>query len=177
MDFEKAWNTALHQTEIIRSRVAALQTSKDTRVPYVLLAESSINVGDTVVRKGEVIVDKPALFLPPNNPQLKGFDMEDLGTFNEASMINFLLIRGVTLPSFHYDNKTHSLNIYEGDLSSAIKFYNKELQHQENVYTGLIKGSEEYWQFSILIFICSQVARNADTDIRKLLERYKKGLS
>ena len=177
MDFEKAWNTALQQTEIIRSRVAALQTGKDTRVPYVLLAESSINAGDTVVRKGEVIVDKPALILPPNNPQFKGFDLDDLDAFNEASMINFLLIRGVSWPSFNYDNQTHSLNVFEGGLSSAIKFYNKELQQQENVHTGLIKGPEEYWQFSILIFICSQVAKNANLDIQKLLERHKKGLS
>lgn len=174
MDFETAWNTALKQTEIIRSRLAALQTGRDTRVPYVLLAESSINVGDTIVRKGEVIVDKPSLILPPNNPQFKGFDLEEQNAFRESAMINFLLVRGVTLPSLNYDNRTHSLNVYEGDLSSAIKFYNKELQYEENVHTGLIKGSEEYWQFSVLIFICSQVARNAAVDIRKLLEHYKK---
>lgn len=176
MDFETAWNTALKHTEIIRSRVAALQTGRDTRVPYVFLAESSINIGDTIVRKGEVIVDKPSIILPPNNPQLKGFALEGQSAFNESSMINFLLVRGVTLPSLNYDNKTHSLNVFEGDLSSAIKFYMRELQQQENVYTGLIKGSEEYWQFSVLIFICSQVARNADVDIRKLLERYKDDL-
>ncbi len=173
MDLEKAWSTALKETEILRTRVAALQTSADTRVPYVLLAESSINVGDTVVRTGEVKVDKPSLILPPNNPQFEGFDWDELSAFNQNAMVNFLLIRGVSMPSFRYDNRTQSISVFDGDLSRAAKHYQEEFRRQENVTTGLIKGSEEYWPFSVLIFICTQVARNADTDIRKLLERFK----
>jgi len=59
MDMEEAWNKALRYTEIIRSRVQSLMTFKDTAVSYILLSESSINVGDTVVRRGEVVVEKP----------------------------------------------------------------------------------------------------------------------
>ncbi|MCA9394828.1 MAG: hypothetical protein KC900_11530 [Candidatus Omnitrophica bacterium] len=173
MDLEKAWNAALKETEIIRARVAALPTATATSVPYVLLAESSINVGDTVVRTGEVKVDKPSLILPPNNPQFEGFEFDQLNAFNQNAMVNFLLIRGVSIPSFRYDNRTQSISVFEGDLSKAAKHFQNELSRQENVSTGLIKGSEEYWPFSVLIFTCTQVARNADIDIRKLLERFK----
>ena len=74
MNFEKMWGKALKHTEIVRARIQALSMLGDTHVPYVLLSESSINVGDTVVRKGEVLVQKPSLIIPPNNPQFKGFD-------------------------------------------------------------------------------------------------------
>ncbi len=174
MDIEKYWEKALKQTEIIRSRVQALMTMADTRVPYILLSESSINLGDTVVRKGEVLVQKPALILPPNNPQFKGFELEDAQDINSNQLINFLLVRGVMIPSLKYDNKTHSLDIYEGGLSAAIKHYNTVLQEAENISTGLMAAPEDCWQFSLLIFICTQIAKNADHDIRKLLDEYHK---
>ena len=169
------WTKALKQTEIIRSRVQALSMSGNTCVPYLLLSESSINVGDTVVRKGEVLVQKPSLFIPPNNPQFEGFEFENEdGTeaFDENSFINFLIVRGISIPSLCYDNKTSSLDIYEGKLSKAIKHHENILQQQENVHTGLLVGPEDCWQFSILIFICSQIIKNADQDIQRLLDEY-----
>ena len=90
------WRRALKDTEIIRARVKSLSMMGDTRVPYVLLSESSINLGDTVVRKGEVLVQKPALFIPPNNPQFQGFEFErGEDRFDETSFINFLIVRGI----------------------------------------------------------------------------------
>ena len=174
MDFNSAWQKALKNTEIIRSRVRALMTTTDTHVPYILLSESSINEGDTVVRKGEVIVQKPAIIVPPNIPHFEGFEFEKEENFNEQFFINFLLVRGVSVPSFHYDNKTSSLEIFEGKLSVAIKKFQDQLQESEDVHTGLIVGAEDCWQFSLLIFICTQVARNADHDIRNLLDEFKK---
>ncbi|VAX35795.1 hypothetical protein MNBD_UNCLBAC01-320 [hydrothermal vent metagenome] len=174
MDLSEIWNKALSHTEIIRARVQALLTIGDTHVPYVLLSESSINIGDTVVRKGKVLVEKPTLVLPPNNPQFSGFDFNQQENLDPSSMLNFLMIRGIALPSMRYDNKTSSLDIYEGKLSKAITHYEDKFQQQENVSTGLIAGPEDCWQFSLLIFVCSQIARNAETDIKKLMDEHKR---
>ena len=175
MDFNELWQKALKNTEIIRTRVQALMTFNETRVPYILLSESSINLGDTVVRKGEVIVEKPAIFLPPNIPQFEGFNFEEReASFNEDALINFLFVRGISLPSLKYSNTTHSLDIFEDKLSKAIHHYQELLTKQENVHTGLIAAPEDCWQFSVLIFICSQIVKNADYDIRKILEKYRK---
>lgn len=173
MDIEKNWNKALKETEIIRARVMPLQSAADTSVPYILLSESSINSGDTAVRKGEVVVGRPSLFIPPDNPQFLGFEFDQESSFNENMLINFLLIRGVRLPSLTYDNKTNTLDIYEGRLNQAIKHYTELLQKEENVKTGLLVGPEDCWQFSLLVFICSQVSRSAERDIKKLLEDFK----
>jgi len=173
VDFDKLWGKALSRTEIIRVRVQALSSLGDTHVPYVLLSESSINLGDTVVRKGEVLVRKPSLIIPPNNPQFKGFEFEE-NQFDENSLINFLIVRGISMPSFRYDNRTSSLDIFEGKLSAAVKHYAKSMQQKEEVRAGLLVGPEDCWQFSILIFIASQIMKNADQDIRRLLDEFHK---
>ncbi len=173
MDIYDYWTRALKSTEIIRPRVHGLLSHRETAVPYIMLSESSVNDGDTVVRRGEVIVEKPSLVLPPANPQLQGFEFAAEENFKQEAFINFLLIRGIQLPSMKYNNKTHSLEVFEGGLSKAIHHYGDFLQREENVSTGLLAGPEEGWQFSILVYICSQVARNAETDIRNLLKDFK----
>ncbi|MEI7998525.1 MAG: hypothetical protein WCH62_03355 [Candidatus Omnitrophota bacterium] len=172
MDIQDSFEKALKETEIVRSRVLSLQTFADTHVPYILLSASSINEGDTVVRKGEVLVQKPALILPPNIPQFEGFSADDHAVLDSDAMINFLLVRGVSMPSMKYNNKTSSLDIFEGHLDDATKHYNNHLQSQENTATGLLIGPEDVWPFSLLIFICGQIARNSSTDIRKLLDQW-----
>jgi len=174
MDIPKAWEKALRNTEILRSRVHDLATFSDTHVPYILLSESLADNADTVVRKGEVIVEKPSIILPPNFPQFLGFDFEKEKELEREDVTHFLLVRGVTLPSLKYHNQTFSLNIYDGGLKKAIDHFSDQLQGKEDVHTGLIAGREDCWQFSVLIFICSQAARNADVDIRRLMEKYKK---
>lgn len=173
MDIQKYWEKALKETEIIRSRVKALLSSQATRVPYILLSESQINLGDTVVRTGEVVVEKPSLIVPPNNPMFSGFDFDNQDeALSENSLVNFLIVRGVRLPSLRYDNQTSSLDIYEGRLTEAIAHYQDILQRQENTSTGLLKVPEDCWPLALLIFICTQVARNADQDIRRLMDDY-----
>ena len=174
MDFHEAWALALKNTDVIRSRVSSLNTFSDTHVPYVLLSPSSINEGDTVVRKGEVVVYRPSLILPPNIPQFEGFDFDKEEGMSDNSVINFLLVRGVSLPSLKYNNKTMSLDLFEGDVAKAVSFFANRLEREEDVATGLLTGHEDIWQLSLVIFICSQIARNTESDIRRLMDEYRR---
>ncbi len=173
MDIQEAFEKALKETEIIRSRILSLGTFEDTHVPYVLLSASSINYGDTVVRKGEVLVQKPSLILPPNIPQFEGFDSDDVPVLDSDAMVNYLLVRGVSLPSLRYNNKTSSLDVFEGKVDEAIKYYGNQMQSQENTTAGLLVGPEDVWPFSLLIFISGQIVRNSSTDMRRLLDRWQ----
>ena len=173
MDIQDYWEKALKQTEIIRPRVAPLLTFADTHLPYIFLAESVLNTGDTVVRKGEILVERPALVLPPNFPQFEGFDFEKERHVDQNLLNNFLLLRGIRFPSLKYNNKTSSLDVYEGKLARAIQYYSDELQKEENLSMGLLMGPEDTWQFSVLIFICTQALRSSDKDIKELLEEFK----
>ena len=174
MNIQDSWEKALEKTKIIRPRAQELQTFSDTDLPYTFLAEALVNKGDTVVRRGQVLVEKPAIILPSNLPQFDGFDFEKEFDSGQDMVTNLLLVRGVTFPSMKYNNKTFSLNIYDGHIEKAIAHYSNMLQRQEDVHSGLIVGPEDCWQFSVLIFICTQVAKSANTDIRKLWEHFRK---
>ena len=175
MNIQDGWEKALKSTKILRPRPKELLTFEATEVPYIFLSESSVNLGDTVVRKGQVVVEKPAIILPSNSPQFEGFDFEREFHSGQDMILNFLFVRGVTFPSLKYNNKTYSLDVYEGHLEKAIEYYSDKLQRGEDVANGLITGPEDSWQFSILIFIATQIMRSADSDIKRLLERFKEG--
>jgi hypothetical protein len=176
MDIQEYWEKALKQTEVIRPRVQPLSTFSATQLPYIFLAESLLNIGDTVVRKGEVMVEKPSIILPSSIPQFEGFESDE-HPVDPNSLINFLLVRGVRFPSLRYNNKTESLEVFEGKLKSAIEHHQRLLERNENTTAGLIIGPEDCWPFSIMIFIAHQVMKQSDGDIRKLWDDFKgKGL-
>lgn len=174
MDIQQLWEKALKNTEIIKSRVQPLLTFETTKLPYIFLSESSVNIGDSVVRKGKVFVEKPSIVLPENIPQFEGFEFDEELDLNEDTVINFLLVRGIRFPSYRYNNRTYSLDIYEGRLSRAMEYFSAQLEKKEDVHTGLIVGPEDCWQFSVLIFIGTMVVKSADKDIKKLLEDFEK---
>lgn len=174
MDLEEKWKKAVSKTEILRGRITHLLTFEQTVLPYIFLAESVVNQGDTVVRKGEVVVEKPLLILPENFPQFEGFDFKKEMSITEDSIRTLLLMRGITFPSLKYHNITSSIDIYEGPLSKAIKENNESLQKKEDLTTGLIAGSEDCWQFSVLLYIAALISKSAASDIQKLLDKFKK---
>ncbi len=175
MDIHEVWEKALKNTEIIRPRIQPLATFAATTIPYIFLAESAVNHGDTVVRHGEIVVDKPSIILPPNLPQFEGFEFDKEFPSAADYLSTFFLVRGVRFPSMKYENKVNSLDIREEGLSKSVEFYSKELQRQENVSTGLVIGPEDSWQFSVLIFICGQITRSAEGDIKRLFDKFKEG--
>ena len=174
MNLQDRWEKALKKTEIVRPRIKPLATFEATTVPYIFLANSEISRGDTVVRKGEVVVEKPAIVLPFNMPHFEGFDFEEELDVNEDLLMSFFLVRGVSFPSFRYNNKTASLDIYEGKLPRAVQHYSHTLGRDENTHTGLIIGPADCWQFSVMIFVGSQITRSAEGDIRRLFEDFGK---
>ncbi len=173
MDIHALWEKTLKKTQVIRPRVQPLQVLGATQLPYIFLGESAVNKGDTVVRKGEVTIDEPRLVLPSHLPQFEGFEMGEEWKSAQEYVMNFLMIRGIRFPSHKFENKGAHLDIFEGDIAKASSHFRKMLESQENVNTGLVIGPEDCWQFSILFFIGSQVLRQADGDMRRLLDEHR----
>jgi hypothetical protein len=173
MDLEEKWNKAIKCTEIIRSRVAYLSTFEATTIPYIFLAESTINLGDTVVRQGKIVVHKPAIVLPEDTPQFEGFEFEKDYKVNADMVRMFLFVRGVSFPSLKYEHEVSRLDIREGPLEKAKEYFKHELERTEDVQTGLILGSEDTWQFSLLIYVGLLIGKSLPSDLRKLLEKFK----
>jgi len=172
MDIQELWDKALKQTEIIRARAQDLATFETTVLPYIFLAESGLNLGDTVVRKGQVLVERPSLILP--SPQFEGFEFETDLQVSDDAVLNFLLVRGVKFPSMRYRHELSDLSVREGSLQNAIDYFSDQLKRTEDIQTGLVVGPEDAWQFSVLILVGSLVIRSAEGDLRRLLNAWRK---
>ena len=173
MDLEEKWNKALVQTEIVRLRVSYLSTFDTTVIPYIFLAESTVNLGDTLVRQGKILVHKPAIILPEEMPQFEGFEFEKEYQVNAEMVRMFLLVRGISFPSLKYEHEISKLDIYEGRLDKAKAHFKQELERTENVQTGLIIGPEDTWQLSLLIYVGLLIGKSLSSDLRKLWEKFK----
>jgi hypothetical protein len=132
-------------------------------------------MGDTVVRKGKVIVHRPLIILP-HGPfaQFEGFDFEEDFSLSGDDIRRFLLMRGISFPTLKYRNETHTLDIFEGELKKAIAYFSDQLEREEDVYSGLIAGPEDAWQFSILIYVAAMAVRSASSDIEQIIEELRR---
>ena len=169
MDIEKLWERAKKKTEVVRGRVKGLSSVSLTAVPYVFLAESSVNEGNTVVRKGKVIVEKPLIVLPQDAPQFDGFDFEEELGISQELVQTFLLMRGIRFTSLKYNNMVFDLEVEEASLSRCVDKHKRQLEREENVTTALVLGPEDCWQLSLLLYVASLAGRCARTDIMKLM--------
>jgi hypothetical protein len=171
VDIEQLWDKAQKKTEVVRGRAKGLFTFARTDVSYIFLAESAVNDGHVVVRKGEVAVEKPMIVLPENMPQFEGFEFEEEMDVDMDTVQTFFLMRGLRLPSFKYNNLVQELELEEGALSKVTEKYKKYLEKEENVNTALITGPEDCWQFSILLYVGALIGRCARADIINLMDK------
>jgi hypothetical protein len=171
MDIEQLWEKAQEKTEVIRGRVKGLATFSSTSVPYMFLGESSVNQGNTVVRRGKVLIERPMILLPEDLPQFEGFDFQEDLELDQGAIQMFFIMRGIRFPSLKYNNTVDNLDLDELSLAKSAEKYKRKLERAENVNTALILGPEECWQFSLLIYMASLVGRCARTDIMNLMDK------
>ena len=174
MDIQELWDKARKHTEILRMRLQELATFEATAVPYVFLAESSLNQGDTLVRKGQVLIERPSLVLPNLSPQFEGFAFDEMVQLSDESVATFLLVRGIQFPSLKYRHQISSLDVIEEPLQQVITQWTQRFSAAEDIRTGLVVGPEEAWQFSVLLLVGALVVRSAEGDLRRLLEEWRR---
>ncbi len=170
---DELWNEAINNTEIVRLPIKRLLTFGLTNFDYVFLGESLVNKGDTVVRKGKLSIDKPALILPGNMPTFKGFNTED-GIGLDSKLSSFFYVRGISFPSLRYTNEICEIDIFEGSLTEAERHYLDEVRNNELISTGIVIGSDMSWQFSVLLMSCHIIDNYVDRDLREIINKIKK---
>ncbi|MBN1257096.1 MAG: hypothetical protein JXA52_05265 [Planctomycetes bacterium] len=164
----EAFIEAQRKTRILRTRKNLLYTFGSTRLPYVFLANSGINRGDVVMRKGEVSVDRPKIFTPSNPVELEGFGFEEL----EEGMIPVLLNRWVHFPPAKYHNSSSALEVLDGPFERAQEEIINRLDRQNDIRTGVIQGLEHLWGFSVLGYVGQMIVRSTPSNIGEYFEHY-----
>ena len=98
-------------THIIRERKYSLYTFGDTRLPYYFVSRSELDSKDTVVREGNVVVEKPQILLPGTMGVFEGFEFdEDMGV-DENDVQHLLIARKILLPSLKYTNHESNMEV------------------------------------------------------------------
>jgi hypothetical protein len=173
INLEKKWAEAIKKTKIVRTRYAKLNTFHKTVLPYVLINESCVNKSTTVIREGKVEVSPLMIHLPDGSPIFDGFNFFDTTEYQTETIKTFLLVRGIKLPSLKYSNDEIKLDLSEKTVEEVVKEYQIKLARKEDLDTGIIVGIPDVWQFSLLIYIISNITKSIKNDIKNIFDSFE----
>ena len=169
MNFEEKYRYALEHSKIHRYRQSNLFTFGTTRLPYVLAARSSINSGESIIRRGEIVTEKPSIMLQNNEPSFSGFSDND----GDAQQLSVLFGRRFHLPAMRYRNDNASMDLSTKNVTQVINESLEALDRENNLRTAVISGPEDCWQFSLIIYAGEMMQRSAPGNIREMIEHNK----
>lgn len=171
MELEDAFKMAQEDTRFIKERRNLLYTFGATRLPYICLSVSSENVEQVMVRTGEVMADKPQIALPGEMFSFEGFEdlMENLS--GDEQVVS--LARRISMPPSKYVNKLDLPVKEKGPLSEAIQRVVNRLENDNDVRTGVISAPDQVWPLSVLLYVGSQVARSAQSNVQEHFEHLR----
>lgn len=171
MEMEEAFKLAQADTQFIRVRKNLLYTFGATRLPYICLSPSAQQSGQIMVRRGEVLADKPQIAVPGFDFSFEGFDNPDLQD-EESEGLAVFLARRISMPPSKYVNKAGQEANEPGPMPEAVERAVNRLENDNDVRTAVITAPEQVWGLSILLYVGSQVARSAPSNFQEHFERF-----
>lgn len=168
MDIQEAMDLARSETEILRARKNILFTFGPTKLPYICLSDNGD--GGVNVRHGEVTADKPAIAVPGREFGFEGFEIEGMA---DDAAVPVLIARGIHMPPLKYVNNSGKSRIVRGELRSVVDAELEALEDADDTKTGVIIAPDQVWKISILLYVGSQVARSAESNVHEHMERLR----
>jgi len=162
MEFQEVYQKAVATTKVVRHRQPNLFLASDTVLPFVLLHESEINVGDTVVRQGKVTVSAAHLVVPGREHEFEGFG-ED---FPERYLC--ILGRMASMPLGKYALEC-SVDVFEGSIQKALDHFQRKMEDDEE--GGLCVCEGDVWQLAVCLYVGKMVLRSAPSDFNDFMTR------
>lgn len=159
--FQKAFNT----TEVIRQRQACLLVASATEIPFILLSESEINDGDTVVREGKVDVEKPIIMVPGRPYDFDGFEAEEsrLALFGRIA----------SFPTGKYSIEC-DMRVVDTGLQRTVDKFQRQFDSNDDEHTGLCVCKTDVWELAALYYVGLLVRKSIGydwDDLRRRLEQ------
>ncbi|PCJ62052.1 MAG: hypothetical protein COA79_05030 [Planctomycetota bacterium] len=168
----KLFLDAVHSTHIIRERKNDLFTFGNTKLPYTLVADSAINKGSSIVRTGEVVVEKPQIVIANgDNSVFEGFDLEDDSI--DLNQVRFALMsRGISFPQMNYKNSTNHLEVLNDKSKVIIDRMMNDFEDENDSRSALIQCREDLWGLSLFHYVLGQVIKSSSSNIKEYMERF-----
>ena len=170
MRMEEAFKLAQSDTKFIKERKNLLYTFGATRLPYVCVSQDAENADFVTVRSGEVLADKPQIAVPGEMFSFEGF--EELREMIESEPF-VALARRISIPPSKYVNRPEATERRHGPMADELQRIVSRLENDNDVRTGVISAPERVWTLSVLLYVGSQVARSAESNVQEHFEHMR----
>ncbi len=168
-NFNDYWSA----TEVIREYQRMLFTFGAMELPYVLVAEHNRFSDRAVVMKGLIVLQRPQIVLPSHfgGPEFtEGFEHA-----NAIPPDALYLLRAMQVPYSQISNKPIVTEEIEyGSVQNILDKFDKEMDIQEDMETGLIKGVRGGVDISLMRYSLGLAIKSAPGNMKEFFEHLRR---
>ena len=165
MEMDDKIRYALEHTELIRAPQQKLATFGSSVIDYYVVTELVGNI--SVVRDGKVIAERPKIVTPTYLINVEGFS-------EQARRYIAMMARERPYESgifYRYKNEPKGMNVVSEPVRQVISKLNSQIEKEHNPLSTIIKGVEELWDVSLLMFIYELTTKSVQTNIAEFSRR------
>jgi hypothetical protein len=165
MELDDKIKYALEHTELVQAPRQELATFGSSVIDYYVVTELVGNV--SVVRDGKVIAERPKIVTPAYLVNVEGFS-------EQARRYISMMARERPYESgifYRYKNEPKGMNVISEPIRQVINKLSSQIEEQHNPLSTIIKGVEELWDVSLLMFIYELTNRSVRTNIAEFDRR------
>jgi len=165
MEIDDKIKYVLERTELIRAPQQELATFGSSVVDYYVVTELAGNV--TVVRDGKVIAERPKIVTPAYLVNVEGFSEQ------AKRYVSMMAREHPDEPGvfYRYKNEPKEMNLVSEPVKGVINKLNAKIDQERNPLSTIIKGVEELWDVSLLMFIYELTRRSIYTNVAEFHRR------
>ncbi|MFO7772650.1 MAG: hypothetical protein R6V59_01685 [Dehalococcoidia bacterium] len=165
MEMDDRIKYALEHTELIRAPRRELDSFGSSVIDYYVVTELVGNL--SVVRDGKVIAERPKIVTPAYLVNVEGFS-------EQARKYLAMMARETPYESgifYRYKNEPRGMNVVSEPVGQVINKLSSDIEEQSNPLSTIIKGVEELWDVSLLMFIYEITTRSVRTNMAEFNRR------
>jgi len=156
---------ALENTELVRAPRQSLATFGSSVIDYYVVTELVGNL--SVVRDGKVVAERPKIVTPAYLVNVEGFS-------EQARRYMAMMARERPYESgilYRYKNEPKGMNVVSEPIKQVISKLSGQIEEEHNPLSTIIKGVEETWDVSLLMFIYELTSRSVHTNVAEFGRR------
>jgi hypothetical protein len=156
---------ALEHTELVRAPQQTLATFGSSVIDYYVVTELVGNV--SVVRDGKVVAERPKIVTPTYLVNIEGFS-------EQAKRYIAMLARERPYESgifYRYKNEPKGMNVVSEPVRQVISKLSSQIEEERNPLSTIIRGVEELWDVSLLMFIYELTSQSVHTNVAEFNRR------
>jgi len=165
MDMDEKVKYALEHTELIRPPQQRLATFGSTTMNYYVV--TGLAEGISVVRDGKVIAERPRIVTPSYLIRLEGFS---------ETARNYISMMAREQPDepgvfYRYKNEARGMDVVSESTRDVIGKLNARMEEEQDPLSAIIKGVEELWDVSLLMFIYHLTRKSVSSNVAEFSRR------